>query len=326
MKKITTKNQLIVTMLTLLVLACGSRGEAAVQAAYQYNLANFSGTVPSMWAKLAIDKERREIFTLDRHERQVRIFNEYGMEVYDFGEDINLAGGVDITLGADGDIYVLFRNRPDQSILQLDYRGEPIAAIALQNIPEEFLPFKPELLEYSQGHFYLVDSGSMDIIVTDNQGVFLQGYKVQSMLAKMEEVFEERAPKEKRHTGVAINGFSVDVRGNMYFTIPVLFSAFRMSPAGDLESFGRSGSAPGKFGVVAGIVADEQGNICVADRLRSVVIVFDDSFNFITEFGYRGLKAANLIVPDDVVIDRTGTIYVSQAANRGVSVFSIVYN
>ena len=56
-----------------------------------------------------------------------------------------------------------------------------------------------------------------------------------------------------------------------------LFSAFRLSPGGEVAQFGRPGSGPGKFGVVAGIAADEAGYIYVADRLRSVVLVFDAS-------------------------------------------------
>jgi len=63
----------------------------------------------------------------------------------------------------------------------------------------------------------------------------------------------------------------------------------------------------------------------VADRLRSVVLVFDPDFRFQAEFGYRGDRPSSLIVPDDLAIDRRGNIYVGQAANRGVSVFRIVH-
>ena len=123
---------------------------------------------------------------------------------------------------------------------------------------------------------------------------------------------------------VELNGFTVDGQGNMFFTVPVLFSAFRLSPEGELREFGRSGSGPGKFGVVAGIAVDELGYIYVADRLRSVVLVFDPSFGFQTEFGYRGDRPSSLMVPDDLAIDRKGNVYVGQAANRGVSVFRVV--
>ena len=67
------------------------------------------------------------------------------------------------------------------------------------------------------------------------------------------------------------------------------------------------------------------GYIYVADRLRSVVLVFDPSFRFQTEFGYRGDRPSSLIVPDDLAIDGKGNVYVGQAANRGVSVFRVVH-
>jgi len=326
MKKTTKKYLFIIPALILLGLIYTGHAIAGVQARYQYYLADFNGTVRSLWAKLAIDRERKEIFTLDQHEREIRIFNEYGMQVYDFGQDVELSGATDITLGDNGDIYVLFRHFMGGNLLRLDYRGQPLETIKLRNNPTDFQPFTPDRVAYWQEKFYLADSSSLDIVVTDREGRFQKGFAVQSILDSMEEVLEERAPKEKRHTGVEFNGFSVDEHGNLYFTIPVLFSAFRMSPAGILESFGKSGSAPGKFGVVAGIAADEQGNIYVADRLRSVVIIFDRNFNFIAEFGHRGLRPANLIVPDDVIIDNTGKIYVSQAANRGVSVFNLRFD
>lgn len=52
-----------------------------------------------------------------------------------------------------------------------------------------------------------------------------------------------------------------------------------------MTSFGRSGSAAGRFGVIAGIAVDRQGRVIVADKLKSVVMVFDKDFTFLSEFG-----------------------------------------
>ena len=118
-------------------------------------------------------------------------------------------------------------------------------------------------------------------------------------------------------------GFTVDHEGSIFFTMPVLFTVYKRSPDSTMASFGRPGSAPGRFGIVAGIASDSRGNLFVADKLRSVVMVFDKDFNFLTEFGYRGPRPGNLIVPDDVAIDRRDRVYVSQARKRGVAVFGI---
>ena len=79
-------------------------------------------------------------------------------------------------------------------------------------------------------------------------------------------------------------GFWVDPEGNIFFTVPVLFTVFKLQADGVMKMFGTAGGAKGKFGVVAGVTTDRQGNIYVTDRLRSVVAIYDSSFNFLTEF------------------------------------------
>jgi hypothetical protein len=88
-------------------------------------------------------------------------------------------------------------------------------------------------------------------------------------------------------------------------------------------SFGRPGSSPGRFGVIAGVATDDSGNILVTDKLKCVVMVFDKGFTFLDEFGYRGTRPENLIVPDDIAVDRKGRVYITQGRRRGVSVFAL---
>ena len=56
-------------------------------------------------------------------------------------------------------------------------------------------------------------------------------------------------------------GFTADSRGNIYFTIPVSFSVYRVSPEGHAERFGEPGSASGKFSVVSGVAVDDSFEI-----------------------------------------------------------------
>jgi outer membrane protein assembly factor BamB len=95
-----------------------------------------------------------------------------------------------------------------------------------------------------------------------------------------------------------------------------------MTPDKKMRMFGTRGSSPGKFNIVSGITADDQGNIFVTDTLRCVVIAFDKDFNFKTEFGYRGLDPGNLIAPMELVVNND-RVYVSQSRSRGVSVYRI---
>ena len=138
---------------------------------------------------------------------------------------------------------------------------------------------------------------------------------------------DEQDPETKKTLGIEISGFGIGADASIYFTTPTLFSAFRLNPDSSLDTFGTSGSGPGKFGVVSGIAADNQGNIYVADRLRSVVMIFDPKFIFLGEFGYRGDRAGDMLVPDDLVIDQAeNRVFVSQAANKGVGVYRVIVN
>jgi DNA-binding beta-propeller fold protein YncE len=93
-----------------------------------------------------------------------------------------------------------------------------------------------------------------------------------------------------------------------------------------VQNFGQPGSIPGKFGVASGIIADNKGNYLVADKLKSVISVFDRGTQFLMEFGGRGNGPGDLIVPDVLAVDGTDKVYVTQGGNRGVSVFRLIYN
>jgi DNA-binding beta-propeller fold protein YncE len=76
---------------------------------------------------------------------------------------------------------------------------------------------------------------------------------------------------------------------------------------------------------VSDIIRDNRGNIIIADRLKSVVNLYDSNFNFLAEFGGRGDAPGSLIVPQTLAIDSDDRLYVTQLANRGVSVFRLLY-
>jgi len=317
-----------------LIIVPFTRAFGGVKASFAYPLSNFAGLVQSQWARLAVDRERNELYVLNRQKGEVRIFDENGMEIYVFGEAFSNI--VDVAVNEDGDIFVLTRRAQGFTVHICDYRGEQVSELEIRNAPSAFSEFVADRILYRHGSLYLIDSNSMRIMVTDRNGYFKQGYDVKAKVRRFSE--DDRSARKKevgrlsaddRSTGtdegLDINGFDVDAQGNMFFTVASLFSAFRMSAEGELAGFGRSGSAPGKFGVVGGITTDGLGNIYVSDRLRCVVLVFNSNFEFQGEFGYRGPYPRNLIAPDDVVIDGRGNVYVSQAANRGVSVFKVVY-
>jgi hypothetical protein len=288
---------------------------AGVEATFLYTLSNFNGRVPLNWAKIDVDEATDEIYVADTRGGEVRIFNEKGMEIYRFGDDNGLGTILDVAVEDNGDILVLSRNMADHTIVRCNFKGEPLSMVEFKNLPAEFSDFMPNSMVLRHGQLYLMDKMSLRLVVTDLDGNFKTGYDIASLINI----------DENKRSSSEIGGFSVDRAGDMLFTIPVLFRAFKLTPDRNVTAFGRPGSAPGRFGVVGGIVADDQGYYYVADRLKSVVIIFDKDFNFQSEFGYRGIKPQNLIGPRDLGLGKEGRLYVSQLSSRGISVFKLTY-
>jgi hypothetical protein len=167
---------------------------------------------------------------------------------------------------------------------------------------------------FSRGNGLLLASTmQMLAMLVGADGTFERGHDLAGLL---------EIPEDERDTH-EITGLSVDDEGNLLFTCAVLFSAFVVSPEGQLvQRFGQSGSIPGTFGIAAGIARDQFGRTYVADKARKVVIIFDDHYQLITEiFGDMGRGGPRLGIPSGVKVDRNGHLYVTQVGRRGVWVY-----
>ncbi len=284
-----------------------------VKAGYIYTLSGFTGSIPYNWSRVAVDLERNEVYVL--FQNTIRVFNEYGMEVYQFGDDLDLGHMIDVQVDERGDILLLVYRDSRAAIIRCDYRGRPQSEIALTGLPREFSDFGPNRMVYQRGTFYLASSMGLKIVTADREGHFIKGY----------DLFPLFELEEKDRGSVELGGFSVDRAGNMLMTAPVLFRAYVLSPDGNIRSFGKASSAPGGFNIAGGIARDSKGNFLVVDKLKGSVLVFDAKFAFVTQFSTRGYKRGELIFPDDLVIDSRDRVYVTQMAKRGVSVFTLEY-
>jgi len=288
---------------------------AKIETTFLYTLSNFNGPVALNKARINVDQERNEIYVADPRKGAILIFNANGMEIYRFGETGNLGNFIDVAVKPDGNILVLSRRTGLPTILVCNFKGEPLTTLELKNIPPAFSNMAPTHIVYRHQQIYLLDKSALRLVVTDPAGLFKNGYDIGSLI-KLD---------AKKRDGTEIAGFNVDREGNLLFTIPVLFSVFKLTPDRKISGFGRPGSAPGRFNIVGGIVADDKGYLYVADRLKSAVLIFDKDFKFQAEFGYRGLRPHNLIGPNSLGLDNQGRLYVSQLSSRGISVFKISY-
>jgi DNA-binding beta-propeller fold protein YncE len=289
---------------------------AGIETSFLYSLSNFSGPIKYKWANVSIDRTRNEVYVVDSSGKDIRVFNDQGMEIFRFDADLSLGQVIDLAVKEDGDILVLSQTGRNITIILCNFRGLLKSELKLKDLPPSFSGFSPHRVVYKKGRLHLLDLRTMKIVVTEPNGTFRSGYDISSLIQI----------EEKKIGSTEIEGFTVDEEGNILFTIPVLFSAYRLSPDGRIWVFGRPGGAPGGFNVAAGIAADEKGYYYVADRLKSAVIVFDRNLRFVKEFGYRGPGPSNLLAPKDLAVDGEGRLYVSQLTFKGISVFKITYN
>jgi DNA-binding beta-propeller fold protein YncE len=283
--------------------------EGPVDVSFLYSLSSTTGFIPFSGASLAYDGPNKELFV--RADGLVHVFNDSGMEVFSFGDNLEVASVGSIAATEDGSLLGLafFEQKP--AILRLNFRGELVERIELTGIPPERAGYHPAELRYWNGHIYLANLGDMSVMVVDAGGKFEKFFDVAPML--------DAADKRQ---DLGFKTFNLDKRGNILFTIQPLFHGYVLSLEGKLREFGKRGSGPGKFNVVSGIAADELGNYYVTDILKSSVLVFDSEFRFVKEFGGRGRRPGSLAAPIEIEVGN-GKIFVSQYGRRGVSVFRL---
>ena len=291
-----------------LALIAAKPAWCAARAAYLYSLSDPSVRADYGAAGLSWDRVNSELYIASP--TSVGVFSDSGMMVHSFAGDASAGAPVGVAPLESGEMVVLAVAEGSTALWRCNFRGEPVVRI---DLPAGFASFGGNLLAAAAGKLYLANSQTLQVLVLGLDGKKIAFHDLGSQLG-----FDEAKRSEND-----IRGFSVDRAGNIYFTIPTQFLAFVASPQGNVRSFGMRGSTPGKFSVVSGIAADDEGHIFVSDVLRAVVMVFDARFRFLGEFGYRGNGPENLVGPSTVVVGN-GRLYVTQTVGP-VKVFGVQF-
>jgi hypothetical protein len=297
------------TLVSALLGLTAGAGAASVKLEYQYNLATVAGDIRTSSVGLNYDPAHGELYVVGYG--QVRVFNAAGMEIYRFGDDLALGTVYAVAALEGGDLLVSSIRDGKAALLRCNYRGELIEEIQLTGVPGALRGMGANAMAYAQGRVYLVDLAGMRALLVDTQGHYLASYDFAELL--------EAADKRQDQ---GMNGFGVTPDGSMVFTVAPEFKAHVVSLTGQVRSFGKPGSAPGSFGIVAGIGADARGRLYVVDSLKCAVLVFDRDFNFLGEFGSRGVRPGSLLQPTSLVV-ADGRVFVSQNGGRGVTAFRV---
>jgi len=295
-------------LIALFAFATALPAAADLRSAFAYRLSDAAGVLPLSWPSLTWDPAAGELYVVDSSAGMVGIFNFNGMSVFTFGDDSSLGSVEGVAPLASGDLMVLASKGAAWSLIRCNFRGEPQAVLQLAGVPPAF---RPTLLRTANGKLYLADPQLLLVLTLDQGGTILAVADLCALLQL-----------KAKDDGNDLRGFNVGREGELLGTIPGLFLAFVITPDGQVKRFGKRGSAPGNFNVVAGIAQDELGNLYVTDVLRAVVMVFAADFKFLGELGYRGPADDNLRSPNEVAAGG-GRVFVSQSLG-GVKAFDVL--
>jgi hypothetical protein len=299
-----------------LAAVCAAAASGPIGVGHLYELSDFTGTIPYTDATVVADPAHDEAYTLFAND--IRVFNGTGMQIFAFSQDGTKGQIVDLAVDDRGDLLTLTYapvgpdGRAPWTLARADYRGRPLGPVAL-TIPDGLRTFNPNRLVLRAGTIWLASTTQMIAASFGTDGASLRTID----LAEVAGV----APADRDSVG--IRGFDVDASGSVLFAVPTLFRVYVVAADGTTRSFGKVGSAAGNFGIVAGVASDGRGDIIVSDRLRNVVMVFDEEFRFIREFGQEQNAKNRVVRPGSLAIGAGGKLYVSQLGNRGIAVFAI---
>ncbi len=290
-----------------LVMAASPAAASSLKASYLYPVAALSGALRTSAATLSYDASHRELYVVS--DGLVRVVNESGMEVYTWPQSSDLGPVYGVAALEDGDVLALHYRNAELGLVRCNFRGEPVGELQVEGISG----IRATHMAYRDGKLYLANLG-------DARTVAVVDLTARRVIRSIDIV--KALALEGAQADYGVDAFAVDAHGDLLFTVAPAFKVFVLAPDGEVRSFGRSGSAPGKFGIIRGVATDDAGHIYVTDTLKSAVIVFDPDFTFLGEFGYRGSRPGSLIGPRDVIFAE-GKLYVSQQARRGVAVFAV---
>jgi DNA-binding beta-propeller fold protein YncE len=101
--------------------------------------------------------------------------------------------------------------------------------------------------------------------------------------------------------------------GRLLLPFPGLRQIQVLSAEGEHETeFGTPGGARGRLSFPVGVAFCPDGSIAVLDRMRHVILLYDEHFGFISEFGTFGKGPQDLYYPAAIASSSDGLIYVAQ--------------
>ena len=277
---------------------------------YLHHLATPTGDLHISWPRLSFDPWNHETLLVDGG--RLRFFIASGMEVYRVNEGGELGQVVSAAPLQGGELVLLVVRDGRAVLVRTDFRGRRLHDLTLKPLPwsgEE--AFRPSVMAARDGRLYLLDEQALRLVVATAEGEVERAVDLAPLIGE-----------EARGGEFDIRGLTVGRDGTVYFAIPTRFRVYLVAPDGTSRAFGQRGDKLGRFNVVAGAAADEDGVIYTSDALKGAVQVFDVDFRFVEAIAGAVAREARLGALGDVMVAEN-RLYVAQGGNRGVAVFAI---
>lgn len=310
-KAVSSRNRVVlVTTAAAVALSCWAAGaQAAFEIRYERGLELSSSREGQLHpVSVTCDPVSGEICVTESSNSALHVFNAAGIETFCTGRFSGL------TLPNDG--AVDHEGRLVAATLVGGSRGA-IVRLNIYGEPDSFTAESP------------AESWNPEHLLVTRDGDYLTLDPTTALLAKHD-----------ASTGALLWAHSLAETGasdmNLGRPVQMADGSFRI-PGGDMhrvlvvsedgvvtDSFGRFGSAEGRFVFPVAAAVGPQGSLLVLDRMRHKVMVFDENNKFMTEYGSIGDAPGRFYHPVSLASDGTGRIYVAQGYRGRVQVFNVL--
>jgi DNA-binding beta-propeller fold protein YncE len=217
-----------------------------------------------------------------------------------------LADPMDMVVEASGGL-VCTDSRPEggRTIRRLDFFGQPL--------PYE--PERPSDLWWPE-HLLLTRDGNF--VTTDPaNGLLVKHDAATGALLWKRELHDDRSGEL---IGLGRPAEAPD--GRLLLPIPGNRQVAVLSAQGEFETaFGTPGGAQGRLSFPVGVAFCPDGTIAVLDRMRHIVLLYDEHYQFMAEFGKFGTGPTDLYYPAAIATTADGRVYVAQGLEGRIHMF-----